>query len=34
MELIGYDSVSVDRSYVHTSPGTMRNALNAFSALS
>ncbi len=28
MELIGDDSVSVDCSYVHTSPDAMRNALN------
>ena len=28
MELIGHDSVSVDRFYVHTSPDAMRNALN------
>jgi len=34
MELIGHDSVSVDRSYVHTSPDAMRNALNALPALS
>ncbi len=34
MELIGHDSVSVDRSYVHTSPDAMRNALNRLPALS
>ena len=33
MELIGHDSVSVDRSYVHPSPDAMRNALNALPAL-
>jgi len=34
MERIGHDSVSVDRSYVHTSPDAMRNALNRLPALS
>lgn len=34
MELIGHDSVSVDRSYVHTSPDAMRNALNSLPTLS
>lgn len=34
MELIGHDSVSVDRSYIHTSPDAMRNALNSLPALS
>ena len=34
MELIGHDSVSVDRSYVHTSPDAMRNALNRLPVLS
>lgn len=28
MEIIGHDSVSVDRAYVHTQPEAMRNALN------
>jgi len=28
MEIIGHDSVSVDRGYVHTQPDAMRNALN------
>ena len=28
MELIGHDSVSVDRGYVHTNPQAMRDALN------
>jgi integrase len=28
MEIIGHDSVAVDRGYVHTQPDAMRNALN------
>ena len=33
MELIGHDSVSVDRGYVHTSSDAMRNAPNRRPAL-
>ena len=34
MELIGHDSVSVDRGYVHTNPQAMRDALNRLPSIS
>ncbi len=34
IELIGHDSVSVDRSYVNTSPDAMRDALNRLPSIS
>jgi integrase len=34
MELIGHDSVSVDRGHVHTNPQAMRDALNRLPRIS